>query len=476
MTSTTIGSMSEEWEATHRVTGEMQRAFVIASGDSNPLHTDPVVARRLPFGRVAVHGMHLVLDALDRLAARTPLAPEQVRCTFRRSVGVDDELTTRVTMTSDLEAHIVIDHDVWHVAEIQVRLTPDTPTERRPARDGNPAFGPPAAGSPVEPATSELASAAGTIDVIADIDALRRRFPRLAGVVGPQHTAELVSLTRLVGMHVPGLHSLFSSFDVELRDDDGSNGLNYAVSRFDDRFAKATIEVSGPSLTGTIVAFVRSQPVEPTLGDARPRPDEFTGQRWLVIGGSRGLGATASMLVASGGGDVRLTYRIGSDDAERLAASIGAVAHAVDVTAPEPGMASVVADGWHPTHLAYFASPPIFDGASGAYSTALEQRFASIYIDGFEAVLDQLELDRLHGVFWPSSEAVDHDVPGLAEYATVKRRGEEMCAALGREHGHLTVATPRLPRLRTDQTASFLPIDYDDAPTTVLSALRAFSG
>ncbi len=467
--------MSEEWEATHRVTGKMQREFVSASGDSNPLHTDPVVARRLPFGRVAVHGMHLVLDALDRLAAKSPLAPEHVRCTFRRSVGVDDELTTRITMTSDLEARIVIDHDVWRVAEIQVRFAADTPVPRVPAHD-DPVFGPPTAGSPVELATSELHSAAGTIDVLADIDALRRRFPQLMGVVGPQHMAELVSLTRLVGMHVPGLHSLFSSFDAELRADDGSNDLRYAVGRFDDRFAKATIEVSGPSLTGSIVAFVRPQPVEPTIGDARPRPDEFTGQRWLVIGGSRGLGATASMLVAAGGGDVRLTYRIGSGDAERLATSIGAVAHAVDVTAPEPGMASVVADGWHPTHLAYFASPPIFDGASGAYSTALEQRFASIYIDGFEAVLDQLALDRLHGVLWPSSEAVDHDVPGLAEYATVKRRGEQRCADLGREHGHLTVATPRLPRLRTDQTASFLPIDYDDAPTTVLSALRAFSG
>ncbi len=476
MTSTTIGPMSEEWEATHCVTGEMQRAFVIASGDSNPLHTDPVVARRLPFGRAAVHGMHLALDALDRLAARTPLTPEHVRCTFRRSVGVEDELTTRITMTSDLEARIVIDHDVWRVAEIQVRLAADTSAPRRPARDDDPAFGPPSAESPVDLATSELASATGSIDVLADIDALRQRFPQLIRVVGPQHAAELVSLTRLVGMHVPGLHSLFSSFDVELRADDGSNDLRYAVRRFDDRFAKATIEVSGPSLTGTIVAFVRPRPVEPTLGDARPRPDEFAGQRWLVIGGSRGLGATASMLVAAGGGDVRLTYRIGSDDAEQLAASIGATAHAVDVTAPEPGVASILADGWHPTHLAYFASPPIFDGASGAYSSTLEQRFASIYIDGLEAVLDQLALDRLHGVLWPSSEAVDHDVPGLAEYATVKRRGEERCVALGREHGHLTVATPRLPRLRTDQTASFLPIDYDDAPTTVLRALRAFSG
>lgn len=472
--------MSEEWETTHSVTDAMQRAFVDASGDSNPLHTDSVVARRLPFGRVAVHGMHLALDALDRLATRTQLVPERVRCTFRRSVGVGDLLTTRVTMSSDADARIVIEHDVWRVADLQVRLarsTPSTTDRSGGRRDAGvaPIDSPPAA-VPTEVSESALASAAGSIDVLADVAALRRRFPGLLDVMGQQSTAELVTLTRLVGMHLPGLHSLFSSFDIDVRSGDGSDELRYAVRRFDERFAKATIEVEGRTVEGSVIAFVRPRPVEPTIGDTRPRPDEFAGQRWLVVGGSRGLGATTSMLVAAGGGDVRLTYRIGADDADRLAASIGATAHTLDVTDVEPDLGSIVADGWHPTHLAYFASPPIFDGTNGAYSHRLEQRFRSIYVDGFDAVLERLAVDRLHGVLWPSSEAVDHDVPGLAEYTTVKRQGEERCAELARDHEHLTVATPRLPRLRTDQTSSFLPIEYDDAPSTVLRALRAFSG
>ena len=468
--------MTEEWEATHRVTDGMQRAFVEASGDANPLHTDPIVARRLPFGRVAVHGLHLALDALDRLAAHTAHPPQRVRCTFRRSVGIDDALTTRITMVSELEADIAIEHDVWRVADLRVRLAPDPVDERDHDRVDDEAYALPAPSDPVVVPPSALPEATGSIDVAADMRAVRQRFPHLVAAVGPSGTAELMSLTRLVGMHVPGLHSLFSSFDVELRPDHTASGLWYAVTRFDDRFAKVTIDVAGPSSTGTVVAFVRPEPVDPTLGAARPRPDEFAGQRWLVVGGSRGLGATAAMLVASGGGDVRLTYRIGADDAEHLAASIGSTAHRLDVTSPHADMAALLTDGWQPTHLAYFASPPIFDGTAGAYSSELERRFTSIYLDGFDAVLEQLPVEHLRGVLWPSSQAVDRAVPGLAEYAVVKRRGEERCAALARAHPDLAVATPRLPRLRTDQTASFLPVDYDDAPTTVLAALRAFSG
>lgn len=476
--------MSDEWEATHHVSDEMQRAFVQASGDANPLHTDPIVARRLPFGRVAVHGMHLALDALDRLASHISHRPQRVRCTFRRSVGVDDRLVTRIATVSDLEARITIDHDVWRVADLRIDLAPSSSPS---TASGNHGDGPGVgrltrrADAPVDLPVSALPGLDGAIDVAADVPELRRRFPHLVGALGALGTAELVSLTRLVGMHVPGRHSLFSSFDVQLnpvapRPATMPAHLGYAVTRFDDRFAKATIDVDGPTLSGTVVAFVRPAPVQPTVGSARPRSDEFTGQRWLVIGGSRGLGATASMLLAAGGADVRLTYRIGADDAERLSTTIGAAAHRLDVTDPQDDMTSLLADGWHPTHLAYFASPPIFVGSAGAYSTELERRFAAVYLDGFDAVLENLPVEHLRGVLWPSSEAVDDDVPGLSEYAAAKRRGEARCAALAREHPDMTVATPRFPRLRTDQTASYLPVDYDDAPTTVLAALRVFSG
>lgn len=477
--------MSEQWESTHRVTDEMQRAFVEASGDSNPLHTDPLAARRLPFGRVAVHGMHLALDALDRLAALTARPPRHVRCTFRRSVGIGDELTTRITMTSDHDARIVVEHDVWPVADLRVELGPATTRPIDPDADvvDHDTVGRPAPGAAVDLPASALQTATGAIDIVADLPALRPCCADLLHVAGPGAVTELVSLTRLVGMYVPGLHSLFSSFDVTLRPAAvvpvvpvATGRLQYRVSRYDERFAKVSIDVTGDALDGTVVAFVRPRPVDPTIGTTRPRPDEFRGQRWLVVGGSRGLGATAAMLLTAGGGDVRLTYRLGAADAEALAASIGATARSLDVTEAGPGMEAVLADDWHPTHLAYFASPPIFDGTGGAYSTQLEQRFASIYLDGFEAVLAHLAPDRLEGVLWPSTEAIDHDVPGLAEYATVKRRGEDRCAALARAHAHLVVSTPRLPRLRTDQTASFLPVDYDDAPTIVLGALRAFSG
>jgi len=42
--------------------------FARLSGDFNPIHMDPLAARRTQAGAAVVHGMHAVLWSLDRLA------------------------------------------------------------------------------------------------------------------------------------------------------------------------------------------------------------------------------------------------------------------------------------------------------------------------------------------------------------------------------------------------------------------------
>ena len=87
--------------STWRVDEAAQRAFADLSGDHNPIHLDALVARRTPFGRVAVHGMHLLLDALERLSSETSSCPRRVRSTFHRSVGLGDDVPRSVADIHD---------------------------------------------------------------------------------------------------------------------------------------------------------------------------------------------------------------------------------------------------------------------------------------------------------------------------------------------------------------------------------------
>jgi hypothetical protein len=99
-----------------------------------------------------------------------------------------------------------------------------------------------------------------------------------------------------------------------------------------------------------------------------------------------------------------------------------------------------------------------------------------VYVDRFTDLLELLGTDRRRRVLWPSSVAVEHDVAGMAEYADAKRAGEAACERLAAADAELRIEMPRFPRLLTDQTTSFVPVEFGDAAVEVLAALRRLTG
>jgi acyl dehydratase len=458
-----------------RIDEAAQHAFVELSGDRNPLHVDPLVARRLPFGRVAVHGLHIALAALDQLVSGTPLVPRHVTCRFARMVGIGDELDTRVGQISDDAAPactVTVTRGGVAAVELTVELGPrPSPGAAGITPDGTAR----ASSEPEVHALDELEHVSGSVTVVAGA-AARTHFPRLAEAIGDTALAELVALTQVIGMHVPGLHSVFSGFDVAIGD--GRPGVepghvDYRVVAVDQRFATVKLTIDASTLHGTLDAFVRPGPVEQHLGSVRPERGEFAGQRWLVVGGSRGLGAMAVLLLDAGGADVRFTYHRGGDDAHRLTARTAAAAHHLDVADLTGDLDGVCAGGWQPTHLAYMASPPIFAGERSNYSQPLFDSFRAVYVTHFLELVQAIDPRRLAAVLWPSSTAVTDTPRGMAEYADAKREGEAACAALAGRHPGLRVLAPRFPRLLTDQTTSFVPVEYGETDRELLAALRA---
>jgi pimeloyl-ACP methyl ester carboxylesterase len=306
-------------------------------------------------------------------------------------------------------------------------------------------------------------------------------FPRAAEALGPETVRSLALLSTLVGMVAPGLHSIFSGFQVAFGETDVGKGLAYTVSRVDERFRLVAIDVSGAGFSGSLRAFARLPPVEtPSLAAlaAVVGPGEFAGQRALIVGGSRGLGAVTGKLIAAGGGTVTLTYLRGRAEAEAIAAEIGAERCRILAydTGEEPG-AQLAGIGEPFTHVYYFASGRIFGPAGGAvFDAAKFEGFVAVYVTAFERLVGYL-LGRWPeaelSVFYPSSVAVETRPKGITEYAMAKAAGEILCTDLGAAHRRLKVAVPRLPRIMTDQTATVPPVPAADPVETMLALLRA---
>ena len=467
--------------------------FARLSGDFNPLHVDPVAARRLQFGGTVCHGVHLVLKALDTACAAGHLALDRLQ-----TISAVFSSSVRTGMAVDLL--LTIDNDGQ-----RLRLAASTPqgqalfTARLALADQPLPAGPPppdaapeattAAWQPEYPAGQAMPALAGQVPLVANRALLQALLPALVEQSqGPELTADLMATTRIVGMRCPGLHSIYSEFKLQRRSTPGTAAdaaqmpqMPHAVKRADARFRSVRIAVAGGTLEGHLQAFFRAPPVaQPLLADllGQVAADRFAGQRALVVGGSRGLGELVAKLLLAGGAEVTLTYARGQADAERIvaeatAASGQARALQLDASQPLPAalLATLAAGGF--SHVYHFATPTIGKSPGGRWSPALFADFCQFYLNAFEAVVraaaSPASAQRPLTVLYPSTVFLDPLEKGFAEYTAAKAAGETLCGQLNLDPA-LRVHAPRLPRLQTDQNSSFMGVE-GEAPLPVMLAL-----
>ncbi len=446
-----------------------QERFAAAFGDRNPMHMDAEAARRTQAGACAVHGVHGLLWALETLAAQgvRMAGLRSVKAEFTRFIAVDREVVLAVVGREDARLRVEVQAEGARMTALDLRFGADVAVPAGAAAgDAPPAVADVRDLSEMEGVTGRLA--------VPGRGGAEGMFPALCAALGRARVEAIGLASTVVGMVVPGLHSIFSGLVLTLSDDAGPAGLGYAVRRSDARFRLVTLGLEGPGLAGTATAFARYPPVvPPSLGAVRDTvdPKEFAERRALVIGGSRGIGAATALLIAAGGGSVAVTYRHGRAEAEALQAEIGAgccrVAQYDALAEPGPQLEGL---GSGFTHVYYFATGRIAGGGQG-FDRAAFDGFAAVYLDGFArlaawlgAVGDPVRL------LYPSSTYVTARPKGLGEYAMAKAAGEVLCMELARTWPNLSISAPRLPRMFTDQTASVPPLPAED-PVAVMRAI-----
>ena len=464
-----------------------QENFAELSGDYNPIHIDPLAARRTKFGEVVVHGMHSLLWGLDAIISnlKGPCALGTLECQFPSFVSLDKQANLVISGedAGKVSGEIIQGSSTclrFKFELISPRNEPELPIilERPPLQ------------RPDELTADDFSSASGktfSLPLCLDQSLAEKLFPALVNKLPRWQLALLLAISRLIGMKCPGLHSILAGLDLDMSAfGNGASDLSYEIKRWDPRFSMLFVGIRSAAAAGEIKAFLRPPTViQPSCAELSELlvPGEFAGQSFLIVGGARGLGEVAAKLAAAGGGKVCITYSKDAQGAARVCEEIKrfggeAVSMALDVTASGDGISEMLAKASAPTQVYYFATPAIFNTERDQFEADVLQNFLNYYLLGFQKLILKLgEIFPGHGfkVFYPSSVAVDEVPLEMGEYAAAKAAGEIFCAFAEKAGSVKSIRCPRLPRLATDQTVSLLPVNNLPPAPLLLKEMRALS-
>tara|TARA_Y100000739_G_C20608380_1_gene467019 strand:- start:2027 stop:3439 length:1413 start_codon:yes stop_codon:yes gene_type:complete len=452
--------------------------FADDSGDWNPIHIDKNLSRRYSTGTTISHGIFILMLILDLYLEKKKVNLISLNCSFKKPVVSKKEYRLELNQISDnidnlylynnRDLHVMIQVVFNFRNKILDSFISDYPIPQKK--------------SPQNIRFNDLSGASGSLEIIGNVKSLKKKFKNSFSNLNENSLLAIVNTSRLVGMVIPGLNSIYSSLKVKFLDKILDNKLEWDVDNVFTPKLPFNINFSGSGITGKIQTFYRSSPVEqPSIKNLIKHSvnNRKIKKNILVIGGSRGIGEVVSKILALEGGNIIITYNLGLDDAKKVVNEIktsgnnGSCVH-LNVLKKET-INNVLNNIASLDEVYYFASPRIIESSSQIFDLNLFNKYNEYYIEAFIYIIKFLSkrFSNQITIFYPSTIFLDEkNHSSFEEYKLVKLIGENISNIINNKSDQLKVIYERIPILLTDQTSGNLKILQNEIGKSVSKFLN----
>ena len=435
-----------------------QKEFASFSGDCNPIHLDKKNSIKTHAGQPIVHGVHLVLWALDVFKIKIRI-DTLIDATFKSQVNLNEDILAEHDKTKN-QILIMSNNKMKIFSNIKLRniVTSKSFKPRNNKiqyKENN--F------EPDNMEISKIALSERSYDLYGgnNKELGKSLFPFLVKDIGLNIVYELACLSSVVGMKVPGKHSLFAGLNLSFSC--AENHKNYFVVDSKHEVLKViSISYIGVNLNASIKALFRPKPTfiknVDTLKLEYQERIPLQGKKILVIGGSRGIGAYVTKLCSIMGADVTFTFNSNEEDANTISKEIienGGSIEQYKLNVSDEDFITKIDDAFDDVY--YFATPKILSNKSEHIDMDMIKKYRLFYVDSFKRLVDKCLLENSNTKFlYPSTIYLNENRSDYKEYISSKLEGENLCKLYNKTiNGQILF--PRLPQLDTDQNLSLRP-------------------
>jgi hypothetical protein len=442
-----------------------QNFFAKFSGDFNPIHVNPNIARRTISGQCVVHGIHGLMWALESLLSKTNIAPSAINVKFLKPIFLDEEVNCSYDPSNNK-----LEIKKESITLFEIRLKYDSIVDFSIFNLSSNVV----LNSPIERGIYELINLPiQDFFYRGDFNLAYLLFPNIIKYYGLESCCEIATISEIVGMQAPGLHSFLLATRINFQRNEFES--NFSIEHVDERFNLIKISINATSLNCKVDAFLRQKPIQGASLISMQRmvdDSEFSNVRALIIGGSRGLGESVAKLIALGGGESLITYSSGYDECLKLSKDISEIGKKCSIAKIKiPDDLHLLQKLGTFNQIYYFPTPKIFGKRNAQYDKILYDTFYEIYVVSFKRLVINFSnsLTKI-SIFYPSSTAVSNPLPELSEYIDAKMAGEKFCKKF--DNKNISIIVSRIPRTKTDQTLSLIETKSENPEDVMLPLVR----
>lgn len=451
------------YQSKKKFTPNLQNKFANSSLDKNLIHMDMIESRLHFSGQVIVHGMHVLIWALDEFVNKflnlvVDYEIFDIKCKFLKPIFLNELLDLKITNNENIFYLIVSKNDT-RLTTIRIKLK--SGSIKKNEYSNLCYFDLLKIKEPLE-SNKNFFTRTGYVDISSiDLKFLKKYYKHFSNFFSENTIRSLQGLSSVIGMIYPGKRSLITEINLQEYKKQKNNGdyLYFKLNKQSEALGYKQILIESNSLAANVDTLDRPNPVNfnnISLYSGLVKKNSYKDHKVLIIGGSRGIGAMMAKLLAYGNAQVIITYKHCEKEARSIAKHKNINAFLFDVKTKKinPDIINIFKNI---DSVFYFASTKIFFRRTKKYHLNYKKEFDDIFVNSFKMCL--YEILRLNNnlkyCLYPSTSEINNKNSINIEYINSKILAEKVCAQMKRSYPNINIYAPRLEKIITHQTQGF---------------------